>query len=77
MASTTTDGEKQQMIPIVTSDNVEMQVARDVAERSILIKNLLHDLGTENMEPIPVPNVSRVLTSGSLSCHRLISPLGQ
>lgn len=30
---------------------------RQVAERSILIKNLLEDLGTESGEPIPIPNV--------------------
>lgn len=32
-------------------------VERQVAERSILIKNLLEDLGTESGEPIPIPNV--------------------
>jgi S-phase kinase-associated protein 1 len=29
-----------------------------VAERSILIKNLLEDLGGDNNEAIPIPNVS-------------------
>jgi S-phase kinase-associated protein 1 len=32
-------------------------VDRDVAERSILIKNMLEDLG-ESDEAIPIPNVS-------------------
>ena len=30
---------------------------RKVAERSILIKNLLEDLGADGSEPIPIPNV--------------------
>lgn len=55
MADTTTSG--VQMIKITTSDGVPMQVERPVAERSILIKNLLEDLGGESEESIPIPNV--------------------
>lgn len=45
-------------IKLTTSDNQEMTVERKVAERSILIKNLLEDLGGDNDEAIPIPNVS-------------------
>ena len=55
MASTTAEGVK--LISITTSDGVEMKVERPVAERSILIKNLLEDLGGDSDEAIPIPNV--------------------
>lgn len=53
-------------------------VDRDVAERSILIKNMLEDLG-ESDEAIPIPNVSLICTlfllvsvfySNSILLHR-------
>lgn len=47
----------QKQIKLTTSDNAELPVDRDVAERSILIKNLLEDLGADSEEPIPIPNV--------------------
>lgn len=53
--TTTTQGGKH--INITTSDGVSMNVPRPVAERSILIKNLLEDLGGESEESIPIPNV--------------------
>jgi S-phase kinase-associated protein 1 len=49
------------VIKLTTSDNMPMTVDRKVAERSILIKNLLEDLGGDNEESIPIPNV-RLLT---------------
>jgi len=45
-------------IRLTTSDGVEMSVERQVAERSILIKNLLEDLGGDQTESIPIPNVA-------------------
>lgn len=45
------------LISLTTSDNAVMKVGRKVAERSILIKNLLEDLGGETSESIPIPNV--------------------
>jgi S-phase kinase-associated protein 1 len=45
------------MISLTTSDNATMNVDRKTAERSILIKNLLEDLGGEATESIPIPNV--------------------
>jgi S-phase kinase-associated protein 1 len=55
MATTTPAAE--QKINITTSDGVTMAVERPVAERSILIKNLLEDLGGDSDEAIPIPNV--------------------
>jgi len=55
MAETTSSSPK--LINITTSDGVPMSVQRPVAERSILIKNLLEDLGGESDESIPIPNV--------------------
>ncbi|KAL5121780.1 hypothetical protein ACEQ8H_000467 [Pleosporales sp. CAS-2024a] len=45
-------------VSLTTSDNAVMNVQRKVAERSILIKNLLEDLGGESSESIPIPNVN-------------------
>jgi S-phase kinase-associated protein 1 len=49
-------------VKLVTSDNADMEVDRQVAERSILIKNLLEDLGGDNDEAIPIPNVSPAMS---------------
>lgn len=60
MASAPAEDKKQ--VTLTTSDQVEIKVDREVAERSILIKNLLEDLGGDTQEAIPIPNVStRVL----------------
>ncbi|KAF2999391.1 hypothetical protein E8E13_006673 [Curvularia kusanoi] len=48
----------EQKVKLTTSDNQDMEVDRQVAERSILIKNLLEDLGGDNDEAIPIPNVN-------------------
>ncbi|KAF8334262.1 Skp1 family, dimerization domain-containing protein [Cantharellus anzutake] len=45
------------MPTLITSDNESFAVDKDVAERSVLIKNMLEDVG-ENDHPIPLPNVS-------------------
>lgn len=47
-----------QKIMLTTSDGIDIEVERQVAERSILIKNLLEDLGADSGEPIPIPNVN-------------------
>jgi S-phase kinase-associated protein 1 len=43
-------------VQLTTSDDVILKVERKVAERSVLIKDLLGDLG-DITEPIPIPNV--------------------
>ncbi|KAL8756557.1 MAG: hypothetical protein Q9199_002838 [Rusavskia elegans] len=46
-------------IKLQSSDSVQIAVDRDVAERSILIKNMMEDLGDGIMsEAIPIPNVN-------------------
>ncbi|SCV67666.1 BQ2448_5277 [Microbotryum intermedium] len=40
-----------------SSDNETFKVEKDVANRSVLIKNMIEDLG-ETDNPIPLPNVS-------------------
>ncbi|KAL6712816.1 hypothetical protein ACLMJK_009657 [Lecanora helva] len=48
-----------QMIKLTSSDNVEIPVERTVAERSILIKNMMEDIGEQTMnEAVPIPNVN-------------------
>jgi len=59
MAENTSSSPK--LINITTSDGVPMSVQRPVAERSILIKNLLEDLGGESEESIPIPNVNEAV----------------
>ncbi|CAG8955274.1 hypothetical protein HYFRA_00011256 [Hymenoscyphus fraxineus] len=54
--------EASQMIRLQSNDNHTVQVERAVAERSMLIKNMLDDLGdaaTEN--DIPIPNVTEAV----------------
>lgn len=69
MSTTEASTKEGQKIRITTSDNIEMEVDRQVAERSILIKNLLEDLGGDNEESIPIPNV-RLPTSATLMSTR-------
>ena len=57
MSTTANTTESAKKVKITTSDGANMEVDREVAERSILIKNLLEDLGSENEEAIPIPNV--------------------
>lgn len=47
----------EQIVKMTTSDGIDIETKRDIAERSILIKNLLEDLGGELEERIPIPNV--------------------
>ncbi|KAI9365779.1 E3 ubiquitin ligase complex SCF subunit sconC [Pilaira anomala] len=42
---------------LLSSDNGEFRVDKDIAERSVLIKNMLEDVGDSD-SPIPLPNVS-------------------
>ncbi|KKY19209.1 putative sulfur metabolism negative regulator [Phaeomoniella chlamydospora] len=47
---------------LASSDGVEISVDRDVAERSVLIKNMVEDLGeAATSEPIPIPNVNEAV----------------
>ncbi|KAH7868108.1 SCF ubiquitin ligase [Lentinula edodes] len=46
------------MIVLKTSDNETFNVDREVAERSVLIKNMLDDIGEDSDQAIPLPNVN-------------------
>lgn len=65
------------MVLLTTSDNEHFTVDRDVAERSVLIKQMIEDIG-ETDQPIPLPNVSSsVLTKVLEYCshHRHDPPV--
>lgn len=49
-------------ISLMSSDGVERRVAREVAERSVLIKNMLEDC-LEIDQAIPIPNVNDAVLS--------------
>ncbi|KAF1957264.1 S-phase kinase-associated protein-like protein 1 [Byssothecium circinans] len=75
-----TDEQKPKTVKLTTSDDASLVVERDIAERSILIKNLLEDLGNENDEPIPIPNVNEAVMKKVLEWaehHRKDPPASQ
>lgn len=46
-------------LTLQSSDGADITVDKEVAERSLLIKNMVGDLGEEaTSAPIPIPNVS-------------------
>lgn len=54
-----TEESKQPSLRLESGDGEVIPVEKDVAERSVLIKNMVGDLGDEAMtEPIPIPNVN-------------------
>ncbi|OAA39497.1 SKP1 component [Beauveria brongniartii RCEF 3172] len=55
---------KMSKIWLVSNDNATMEVDRAVCERSMLIKNMLEDVGDGNIRqdnPIPIPNVNEAV----------------
>jgi len=49
-------------ITLTSSDGVDITVDRQVATRSVLIKNLIDDLGeAATSEPVPIPNVNEAV----------------
>ncbi|KAK4204408.1 Skp1 family, dimerization domain-containing protein [Triangularia verruculosa] len=55
----TTDSSSTKIV-LESNEGARIEVERIVAERSVLIKNLIEDLGEEAVlaEPIPIPNVN-------------------
>eukprot|EP00127_Corallochytrium_limacisporum_P001721 Clim_evm58s77 gene=Clim_evmTU58s77 len=50
---------QEQTVKLIASDGVEFDVPASVACKSVTIKNMLEDLGTEDeATPVPLPNVS-------------------
>jgi S-phase kinase-associated protein 1 len=55
------------MVKLTSADGQEFTVTKEVANMSVLIKNMLEDFGEETDTPIPLPNVSgQILAKGSL-----------
>jgi S-phase kinase-associated protein 1 len=51
-------------LTLQSSDGADITVDKEVAERSLLIKNMVGDLGEEaTSAPIPIPNVSQICLS--------------
>jgi len=57
MAEATVSNQEQPKVELQSSDGVKKLVERDVAERSVLIKNMMEDLG-DSSGTIPIPNVT-------------------
>ncbi|KAH8737696.1 SCF complex subunit Skp1 [Ilyonectria robusta] len=58
------DGSIAQKVWLASNDSAIIEVDRTVAERSMLIKNMLEDVGDELMNvnnPIPIPNVNEAV----------------
>jgi S-phase kinase-associated protein 1 len=47
-------------LEILTAYEANSLTERKIAERSMLIKNMIEDLGAPGEEPIPIMNVSRI-----------------
>ncbi|OAA43127.1 SCF complex subunit Skp1 [Metarhizium rileyi] len=59
-----TEVKSSHKIFLISNDSVTLPVDRDVAERSVLIKNLMDDIGYELISqdnPIPIPNVNEAV----------------
>ncbi|KAH7162649.1 Skp1 family, dimerization domain-containing protein [Dactylonectria macrodidyma] len=53
-----------QKVWLASNDNAIVEVDRVVAERSMLLKNMLEDVGDEQMNahnPVPIPNVNEAV----------------
>ncbi|KAF2205152.1 S-phase kinase-associated protein-like protein 1 [Delitschia confertaspora ATCC 74209] len=49
----------KQTLTVTTNDNVDIVVEREILERSVLIKNMIGDVGEEQIDTaIPLPNVN-------------------
>ncbi|KAJ3114583.1 suppressor of kinetochore protein mutant [Phlyctochytrium bullatum] len=46
------------MVRLTSSDGQEFNVSKEIACQSILIRNMLDDVGDADDQPIPLPNVS-------------------
>lgn len=51
------------MVKVSSSDNQEFTIDKQIACQSMLLKNLLEDIGDADENPIPLPNVSAAILS--------------
>ncbi|KAJ3061740.1 hypothetical protein HDU98_002367 [Podochytrium sp. JEL0797] len=65
------------MVKLVSSDAQTFAVERIVAERSVLLKNMIEDVGDSDDSPIPLPNVSAAILKKVLEycTHHKSEPL--
>ncbi|KAK3186510.1 E3 ubiquitin ligase complex SCF subunit scon-3 [Lecanicillium sp. MT-2017a] len=59
-----TDSKPEQKVWLISNDSATIEVDRVVAERSMLIKNMLEDVGDDSIRqdnPIPIPNVNEAV----------------
>lgn len=49
------------MVKITSSDATEFTVTKEIANQSVLLKNLLEDVGDSDENPIPLPNVNAAI----------------
>jgi hypothetical protein len=64
------------MVKLTSNDGQEFNVPKEVAMQSVLIKNMLEDIGDADDQPIPLPNVSApILAKGSLSFRGFMQPM--
>ena len=55
------------MVKLTSADGQEFTVPKEVANMSVLLKNMLEDFGEEGEAPIPLPNVSgQILAKGKI-----------
>jgi len=49
---------------LCSADGAQITIDRAVADRSILLKNMIEDLGEDNVQntPVPLPNVKHTST---------------
>jgi S-phase kinase-associated protein 1 len=52
------EADKQPKITLLSNDGARLDVDVKVAEKSVLIKNMIDDLGGEAVTDIPIPNVN-------------------
>jgi S-phase kinase-associated protein 1 len=61
------------MVKFTSSDKQEFSISKEVASMSVLIRNLLQDIGEDSDMPIPLPNVSgHILAKGFNESHAVI-----
>ncbi|KAI8608861.1 putative negative regulator sulfur controller-3 [Chytriomyces sp. MP71] len=64
-------------VKLTSSDQQEFRIERSVAERSVLLKNMIEDVGETDDLPIPLPNVTAAILKKVLEyCeHHKTDPL--
>ncbi|TPX65822.1 hypothetical protein SpCBS45565_g04879 [Spizellomyces sp. 'palustris'] len=64
------------MVKLTSSDGQEVTVPKEIACQSILIKNMLEDVGEDDDQPVPLPNVSGpILQKGGWKWEQVVSKL--